>query len=159
MKNTYRKYIYLIALFLAVAVGTASAQQKGQPGAGPQGQDGPNMRLIEELALDDLQAAEVQAIFEEARAIHDEERAICRENNESIRDETHAAVMFILNDDQQARFEELNALRDERWAGGDRQNNGNKGQGTGGSNGDCTNPDCTSDDCTNPDCPNDGTDG
>ena len=159
MKNTYRKYIYLIALFLAVAVGTASAQQKGQPGPGQQGQDGPHMRLINELALDEFQAAEVQAIFEEARAVHEEERAICRENNQAIKDETHEAVLSILTDEQQARFEELTALREERWSGGDRQNNGKKGQGTGGSNGDCTNPDCTGDDCTNPDCPNDGSDG
>ena len=128
MKKTYRKYICLIALFLAIAVGTASAQQKGQPGAGPQGQDGPHMRLIEELALDELQAAEIQAIFEESRAMHDEERAICYENNASIRDETHAAVMSILTAEQQVRFEELNALRDERWSGGDRQNNGQRGQ-------------------------------
>ena len=159
MKKTYRKYIYLIALFLAIAVGTASAQQKGQPGAGPQGQDGPHMRLIEELALDELQAAEIQAIFEESRAMHDEERAICYENNASIRDETHAAVMSILTAEQQVRFEELNALRDERWSGGDRQNNGQRGQRPDRPSGDCTNPDCTNEDCTNPDCPNDGTDG
>ena len=163
MKNTHRKYIYLIALFLAVAIGTASAQQKGQPGPGQQGQDGPYMRLIEELALDESQAARMQAIFEEAQAIHEEERAICRENNQAIKDETHEAVLSILTDEQQARFEDLTALREERWAGGDRQgdrqNNGNKGQGTGGSNGDCTNPDCTNEDCTNPDCPNDGSDG
>ena len=159
MKKTYRKYIYFIALFLAVAVGTASAQQKGQPGAGPQGQDGPNMRLIEELALDESQAAEIQAIFEASRAMHDEERAICYENNQAIRDETHTAVMSLLTADQQVRFEELNALRDERWASGNRQNNGQRGQRTDRPNGDCTNPDCTNEDCTNPDCPNDGSDG
>ena len=159
MNKTHRKYVYLIALFLVFAAGTASAQRQGQSGSGPQGQADPNMRLVEELALDESQAAEIQAIFEASRAMHDEERAICYDNNESIRDETHAAVMSILTAEQQVRFEELNALRDERWAGGDRQNNGQRGQRPDRPNGDCTNPDCTNEDCTNPDCPNDGTDG
>ena len=161
MEKTYRKHIYLIALVLAFAVGTASAQQQPpQAGFGPQGQgqDAPYLRLIDELGLDEYQAAQIQATFEEARALHDEERAICYANNEAIKADTHALVMSMLNEDQQARFEELNQLREERWGGEDRGNKGQRGQGADRPNGDgdCTNPECTSDECPNPDCTNDG---
>ena len=162
MKNTYRKSIYLIALLLSFAVGTATAGQK--PDTGPQTPDSPYMRLIDALGLDDSQAATVEAIFETAQLLHDEERAICYDNNQAIRDDTHAAVLAVLTEDQQALFEELTALREERWASDDRGNGGQGGKGSngskgGGSNGDgdCTDPKCDSDDCTNPDCPN--TDG
>ena len=154
MKKTYGKHIYLIALLLAFVVGSASAGQKLQPGPGAQGQDGANMRLIDELALNEFQTAKVQAIFDEAMALHEERRAVCYDVNQDIRDETHAAVMGILTVEQQIRFEELTALRDESWGGGERRNNGQRGQRNDGPNGDCTDPDCTNEDCTNPDCPN-----
>ena len=154
MKKTYGKHIYLIALLLTFVVGIASAGQKQQPGPGTQGQDGPNMRLIEELALNEFQTAEVEAIFAATMALHEEQRALCYEANQAIRDETNVTVMEILTIDQQIRFEELTALRDESWGGGDRRNNGQRGQRIDGPNGDCTDPDCTNEDCTNPDCPN-----
>ena len=81
----------MIALASAFAVTSASAQQQ-QGGNGPQERGGPGMRLVEELALDEYQAAEVQAIFEAARALHQEERTRSFENNEAIRTETHAAI-------------------------------------------------------------------
>ena len=160
MKNGKR--VYLIALFLAFAVGTVSAQQQGGPGPqgqGSQGLETPNMRLIEELALDEFQAAEVQAIFDAAATLHEEQRAICYDANMVVRDVTHEAVLAVLTIDQQIRFEELSALRDENLGGGNRGNNGQRGKPADRPNGDCTNPDCTSEDCTNPDCPNDGSTG
>ena len=160
MEKTYRKHIYLIALVLAFAVGTASAQQQPlpEPGFGSQGQGqaAPHQRLIDELGLNEYQAGEIAAIFEQARAMHDEERAICYSNNEAIRTGTRAAVAAMLTEEQQARFEELNQLREERWAGEERGNNGQKGQRTDRPDGDCTNPECTNEECTNPECTNDG---
>ncbi len=59
MEKTYGKFIYLIALFLAVAVGTASAQQNNQPSPSPADQlttteigDLVYMREEEKLARD-----------------------------------------------------------------------------------------------------------
>jgi hypothetical protein len=155
MEKTRKIHSYLIALFLMLAVGTANAQQT-PAGFGQQGEGAPFMHLFDELGLDEYQAEEIQAIFEEARAMHNEERAIAFANREAIRAGTHEAVMEMLNDEQRARFEELSELRNERWGGGDRQNNGRRGQSADRPNGDCTNPDCTDGDCTNPDCPNDG---
>jgi hypothetical protein len=158
MEKSYKIHSYLIALFLMFAVGTASAQQQ-QSGIGQQGEGAPFMHLFDELGLDEYQAAEIQAIFDEARAMHNEERAIAFANREAIRAETHEAVMAFLNDEQQARFEELTQLRNERWGGGDRQHNGQRGKRPDRPGGDCPNPDCPNEDCTNPDCPNDGPPG
>ena len=59
MEKTFSKFTYLIALFLAVAVGTASAQQNNQPVIGPVDQLTPTeiedlvyMREEEKLARD-----------------------------------------------------------------------------------------------------------
>lgn len=59
MEKTYSKFTYLIALFLAVAVGTASAQQNNQPATGAVDQLTPTeiedliyMREEEKLARD-----------------------------------------------------------------------------------------------------------
>jgi hypothetical protein len=167
MEKSYRKSVYLIALFFAFAFGTANAQQP-PPGMGGPGDGAGFTRLIDELMLDDTQADEILAIFEASRILHEEERAVCQENMETLRDETHEAIMLWLDDDQQARFEELIALRAERWSGGERQGRGGRkgaggneaggagsdGNGAGGNGGggketgECTNPVGT-----NPDCP------
>lgn len=147
MKNTFKKPLMSIAIILVMATGAAVAQQFGGPGT--QQDNGPGLRLIDELALDESQAAEVQAILEGARVLHEETRAQARLNGETIRDETHAAIKAVLNPDQQARFEELLQLRAERWGGGfgGPRPAGRHGKRPGG-DGECPNPDCP-----NPDCP------
>jgi Spy/CpxP family protein refolding chaperone len=145
MENTSRKFVYLVAMLIAFAIGSAAAQQQPQPGNGPQGRGGPSLRLIEELALDEFQVTEIMAIFEATRALHEEERIRNFENRDAIREETHLAIMSILNEDQQARFEELLQLRSERWSDEDRPGNGNKGPRPGGPGGNCSGEECPND--------------
>jgi Spy/CpxP family protein refolding chaperone len=133
------KRIILIALVLTfAAAGTASAQM--QAGFGPPEGANPGARLVEELGLDEYQAAEIAAIFEEARAVHNEERAKSLETHAAIKAETHAAVMALLSEEQQARFEELQQLRAERWSDGPGRGQGSRSnqQGSGPGNGVCT---------------------
>lgn len=148
MKYINQKTAIFTTIFFLMAAGSAVAQQFGGPGANRQGN--PGLRLAQELALDEAQAAEVRAILEEAQALHKEMRAQARAQGTAIRDETHTAIMAVLSDDQQIRFEELLQLRTERWGDdghGGRKPGGRRGQFGGG---DCINPDCP-----NPDCPND----
>jgi Spy/CpxP family protein refolding chaperone len=150
MKYKIRKPAILTALLFTVATGIALAQQYSGPGANRQGS--PGMRLAEELTLDEAQAAEVQAIMEEARALHKEIRAQARAQGKTVRDETNTAIMAVLNADQQARFGELLQLRAERWGDGGPggQRRGGRRGPSGGDDGECPNPECP-----NPDCPDD----
>jgi Spy/CpxP family protein refolding chaperone len=147
MKKIDRKFAYIVAFLAAMAVSTAVAQQGPgpQPGFAPHGGE-PMQRLAEELGLDDAQAAEIQAIHEEARELHREELVRSFQNREAIREETNAAIMDLLDADQQERFLELLELRAERW--GERHGPG-MGPREPIGDGTCPNPDCP-----NPDCPN-----
>jgi hypothetical protein len=125
MEKSYRNLIYLIALFFLFAMGTANAQQPPTGMGGP-GNGAGFTRLIDELMLDEYQVEEIQAIFDAAQVLKEAERAVFQENMEAIRFETHEAIMVLLDVEQQARFEELIALRAERWSGGERQGRGGR---------------------------------
>ena len=148
------KKTLLIALVLLLTSGMAIAQQKGGsgqggPGLGQDGTDNPGNfqsrnsvsqveRLTERLGLDEAQAAEIAAIFEDAAFVRNEERkrshAIAMENREA----THAQIMAMLSPEQQALMEEQRQQREElrqtlEDMGADR------GFGRGRGTGDCTN--------------------
>ena len=146
------KKTLLIALLLTFSTGMAMAQQQGGPGYAPgfNGNPGnfhagnpgnPAERLTERLGLDEVQAAEVANIFEEARMLHDEERERSRLAADEIRANVHAQLRLVLTPEQQALFDEqlqqreqlrqqLEDMRAERGFGG-----GGGGHGTG----DCIN--------------------
>jgi hypothetical protein len=134
------KKTLLIALIAASsAAGFAHAQMQPQPGFGPAEAAGPGLRMVEELGLDEYQAEEIAAIFEEARALHQIEHEKSLETHDAIKMETHAAVGELLSEQQQIRFQELQQLRAERWTNGpgNRQGKGGgqKGNGDGVCNG------------------------
>lgn len=154
-------------LLMAIAIGFmasgAWAQQQGPGGPGPAGPgpmgpgpaaagsggQGPALRLFEELLLDEAQQAEVLAIMEQAHVLHCEERANSFAANEAIREETHAAIMAVLDEAQQVRFQELLDLRAEQWTAGGRGQGGRRGGGAGPYDSACPNPDCPNADCPN----------
>lgn len=138
------KKTMLIAFLLTTLVSAASAQQQG--GFGPPQDAGdrgvPRDRLAEQLGLNEGQALQVQAIFEEARALHQEEQTKNHEAFCAIRMDTHERLMAVLTDEQQATFMEMKARRDEHRAlhmeergefgqGGGRQGRGPGGNGNG----------------------------
>jgi len=111
------KKTLLIALVLLLTSGMAIAQQNGGQGPGQGGKDNPGNqqsrnsvsqveRLTERLGLDEVQAAEIAAILEDADLVRNEERersrAIALENREI----THAQIMATLSPEQQALMEE-----------------------------------------------------
>lgn len=111
------KKILLIALLLSLAAGTAIAQgQQGYGnGSGGNGNAGnsfaqnpgnPVDRLTELLGLDEDQAIEVAAIFEESQLSREEERERTRLMNCDIRANTHDQVLAVLTAEQAALFEE-----------------------------------------------------
>lgn len=110
------KKTLLIALLLSLCTGMAVAQQQGGPGSAPgmQGKPGhfhagnpvnPVERLTENLGLDEAQAAEVAAIFEEAQLLRDEERERGCQVSDEIRAHVHAQIQLLLTPEQQALFE------------------------------------------------------
>ena len=147
------KKLLLVAFLLTFAVGTAIAQQGG-PGSqgGGQGNQGnsqkggnngsPVERLTELLGLTDAQVIAIEIIFEDSQALREEAREIARATGEKNRADTHALILALLTDDQQAIFEDhqkqrealkqaLEELRNERGFGG----GGGRGTGTGDCNG------------------------
>jgi Spy/CpxP family protein refolding chaperone len=118
------KKVLLIAVLLSLSAGMAVAQQQGGP-ASPHGMQGnpghfyagspvnPAERLIENLGLDEAQAAEVTAIFEEAQLLRDEERERARLVSDEIRANVHAQIQLILTPEQLALFEEQLQKRDQ----------------------------------------------
>jgi len=148
MKSTQGKIAFFAALFATFALGVAFAQpQPGPgPGFGPPPGGSPMQRLTEELGLDDAQAAEIQAIHGAARDLHREQQMRTFRALEALREETHAAIMQVLDPGQQARFQELLELRTERWGEGPGPGMGPRGPMGAGA--------CPDPDCPNPDCPN-----
>ena len=118
------KKTLLIALLLSLSAGLAVAQQQGGPGTAPgmQGKPGhfhagspvnPVERLIENLGLDEAQAAEVAAIFEEAQLLREEAHEKARLASEEIRANVHAQIQLILTPEQQALFDEQLQKREQ----------------------------------------------
>ena len=147
------KKTLLIALVLLLTSGMAIAQQNGGQGQGKSlgqgGTDNPGNfqsrnsvsqveRLTKRLGLDEVQAAEIAAILEDAALVRNEERerswAIAMENREN----THAQIMSVLSPEQQALMEEQIQQREQlrqtlEEMGADR--GFGRGRGTGDCNG------------------------
>ncbi len=148
------KKTLLIALLLSLSAGMAVAQQQGGPGSAPgmqgQGMQGnpghfysggpvnPAERLTANLGLDEAQAAEVAAIFEEAKLLHDEERERSRLVSDEIRANVHAQIQLVLSPEQQALFEEQLQRREQLRQDMD-ELRGERGMGGGRGMGDCIN--------------------
>ena len=146
--------LLLTTFLLSMIVGIAQAQPRGQGPKGAGWKDGPRgnpaARMIEQLGLSEEQATQVEAIFEDARAMHQSQREESDESFCAIRAATHARVMEVLNEDQQALLEEHKSNRDERGAGNMRGEHGKGkkgkrgGRGSGGRSGGRQGPpDCT----------------
>ena len=118
------KKTLLIALVLLLTSGMAIAQQNGGQGRGQGGNENPGNqqsrnsvsrveRLTERLGLDEVQAAEIAAILEDADLVRNEERershAIAMENREI----THAQIMAVLGPEQQVLFDEQIQQREQ----------------------------------------------
>lgn len=144
MKNTL-----LTALVLLLTSGMAMAQQNGGQGQGQSGPDNPANfqsrnsvshveRLTERLGLDEVQAAEIAAILEEAELVRNEERERSRAIAMENREVTHAQIMAILSPEQQALMEEQIQQREQlRQALKDMD--ADRGYGRGRGTGDCIN--------------------
>jgi len=116
------KKTLLIALALLLTSGMAIAQQNGSQGQGRPDNPGDQQyrnsasqveRLTERLGLDEVQAAEIAAILEDAALVRNEERersrAIAMENREI----THAQIMAILSPEQQTLMQEQIQQREQ----------------------------------------------
>ncbi len=145
------KKIVLIAFLFALAAGTAMAQQgQGGPGnaggngnpavagnsAGPGGPGDPAARLTELLGLDDVQAAEIAAIFEDAQLLREQEQERARQFASDMRASIHEQIVLLLTPEQLALYEEHQAKREEFRQMLDemrqsRGGNGGGGRGTG----------------------------
>ena len=141
------KKTLLIALILLLTSGMAIAQQNGGQGQGQGGLDNPGNfqnrdtvtkveRLTERLGLDEVQAAEIAAILEDAALVRNEERESSRAAAMENREITHAQIMAILGPEQQALFDEQIQQREQL-----RQTledmGAERGFGRGHGNGDC----------------------
>ena len=145
------KKLALIAFVLIFAAGTAMAQQGGPGNGNGNGKGGnsqvgggygdPLERLTELLGLTNQQAIDIGLIFEDAQIAREEAREAARVAAEAHRAEVHAAILLVLDDNQDAIFEEHKAerealkqaiqeMRNERGFGG-----GGNGRGTGDCNG------------------------
>jgi len=154
------KKLLLIAFLLTFAAGTAIAQQGGPGSQGGNGNSGnsqsggnsgsPVDRLAELLGLDADQIIDIEIIFENSQILREEERAKARAAAEENRAYMYTLIMEVLDEDQQALYEEhrqqrealkqaIEELRNERGFGGGGRGNGN-GTGTGDCDGtgDCT---------------------
>lgn len=112
------KKTLLIALLLTLASSMAIAQQQGgrgspQEGNGMRAGVNPVERMTENLGLDEVQAAEIALIFEEAQLLREEERERTRAIADENRANTHARIMEVLSPEQQALFEEQRQKREE----------------------------------------------
>ena len=118
------KKTLLIALVLLLTSGMAIAQQNGGQGRGQGGTDNPGNqqsrnsvihveRLTERLGLDEVQAAEIAAILEDAALVRSEERERSRVIAMENREITHAQIMAILSPEQQALMEEQIQQREQ----------------------------------------------
>lgn len=114
------KKLLLIALLLTLASGMAIAQGQQGYGKGPGGNGqalrgnmgDPAERLTELLGLDEAQADEIAAIFEENQLSREVERERARLANCDIRANTHDLILAVLTADQAVLFEEHQANRD-----------------------------------------------
>jgi len=141
------KKTLLIALALLLTSGMAIAQQNGGQGLGQGGKDNPGNqqsrnsishveRLTERLGLDEVQAAEIAAILEDAALVRNEERESARAVAMENREITHAQIMAILSPEQQVLLEELRQEREQlRQALKDMD--ADRGYGRGRGTGDC----------------------
>ena len=143
------KKTLMIALLLSLCTGMAVAQQQGGPGSAPgmQGKPGhfhagnavnPVERLTENLGLDEAQAAEVAAIFEEAQLLRDEERERTRLVSDEIRAHVHAQIQLLLTPEQQALFE-AQLLKRQQLRQALEEMRAEHGFGDGRGTGDCIN--------------------
>ena len=105
----------LITIVFCLAANTAIAQpQRGGDGP-PRGN--PASHLTEELGLDEQQAAQVAAVFEEAKTMREGVEQQSHELHCEIKAYVDEQLMAIFNVDQQTRFQELLANRPERKSG------------------------------------------
>ncbi len=121
------KKVLLIAFLLTLATGMAIAQNQGQGGNGggngnpavtgnPGGQGGPGNpvdRLTEVLGLDEIQADELAAIFEEAQSLRDQEQERARQFACDVQASIHEQILLLLTPEQLALYEEHQAKRAE----------------------------------------------
>lgn len=135
------KKIVMIALLLTLAMGTTITQAQQGNGKGPGGNGNPASsfahnpadRLTEQLGLDEVQAAEVAAIFEASHLLREEEREKNREVACEIRENTHAQIMAVLTPEQLALFDDMQQRRQEMRQAFEemQQENGGRGFGHG----------------------------
>jgi hypothetical protein len=143
------KKIVLIAMLFALATGSAFAQGNGNGSGGGQGGPGtgqgqgagnpgnPVDRLTELLGLDEVQAAAIAVIFEEAQLLRQEERERARAVAAEHRAYMQSAILAELTPEQIAIYEAHQAERaafrqafDEMMA--ERRSRGGGGGGNGG---------------------------
>ena len=74
----------------------------------------PLTHLTEQLNLDDQQADEVAAIFEESRALHREIQASVQSEHCAVRENTIQELASVLNEEQMAELESLQSQRRNR---------------------------------------------
>lgn len=120
------KKVLLIAFLFALATGTAIAQSQGQGGNGngggngnpamsgnPGGPGDPAGRLTEVLGLDEIQAAELAAIFEDAKLLRDQEQERAHQFACDMQASIHEQIVLLLTPEQLALYEEHQAKRAE----------------------------------------------
>lgn len=105
----------LITIIFFLAGNTAIAQpQRGGDGP-PRGN--PAVHLTEELGLDEQQAAQVAAVFEEAHTMREGVEQQSHELHCEIKAFVDEQLMAIFTADQQTRFQELRSNRSEPKSG------------------------------------------
>jgi Spy/CpxP family protein refolding chaperone len=159
--NSQRKFLFMLALWLAVplfAAGVLAAYQGGGYGGG-QGRGGPRgpmspddqlKRLTKQLDLTADQQSKIKPILvdsqkkmEDARDSSNGDRQAMREKLMQIRQDTNDQIKAQLNDSQKDKFDKLQQEREDR--GGNRRGGpggpggagggDNSGSGSGGSGG------------------------
>jgi protein CpxP len=155
MMNSYRKFLFVMALWLAVPLlwsgAPAAAYQGGgygggggQRGGGPRGPMSPDdqlKRLTKELSLTADQQSKIKPILvdtqkkmEDARDSSSGDRQAMREKMMQIRQDNDNQIKALLNDSQKDKFDKMQEQREER-AGGRRGGPGGAGGAGGDSSG------------------------
>ena len=95
----------LAVFVIALSIPLIALAVPGEKGEGGGWRHGPNMeRLTKELNLSDEQKTRLEAIFKEQRAKH-----------KALREEGHALMKEVLNEDQMNKLDEMHKRRHERW--------------------------------------------
>jgi Spy/CpxP family protein refolding chaperone len=119
----------LIVALLTVAVTTANA--KPNRGHGPPQGRNPVDHLTRELSLNEDQAASISSIFESAHAQHEQERETAKQSFCTIRANSEAQIMEVLDEEQRQRFAELKTNRAKRGPGNGEHQKGQRGNRQG----------------------------